>query len=55
MYKKHFHYRGLKYVFWQKKTTAPSQLKITLDTENSVSVDLLYELTKTPRGKFDDL
>ena len=37
-----------------KSTTAPFQLKIMLDTDDSVAVDSEKGIRKTKRGKFED-
>ena len=38
----------------EKNTTAPFQLKIMLDTDDSVDVGSEKYLRKTKRGKFED-
>ena len=40
--------------FGKRRTTAPFQLKIVLDTDDAVAVDSIYDLNKTKRGNFED-
>ena len=47
------HERGWKIRILEKMTAAPFQLKITLDTDDAISVDLQNDLNNCKGGKFE--